>query len=309
MATDMLYYGGVNPGQFTATFYDYIAEWYDVNLDNQMARKCTVITQVPDTTETYEINKIDYASNDVVPNAKKSPGVEVSLGGLTEDTPLWRWSDFFVMNEDDLAKDPMLQRRYIEGCMSKIYRGEDKVWFAGRSVNNISGVDVAAGLNSNGKVVASGASESDTNNTGAWLTSDTNRDIYEDVRVARGKLDSKYRTSLGNLYMIGSAASMDAMWQKDPYSDNSTPIHESVGTLFGRRPGDMSWMVINDQVTSGYVYIVSKNREAAELIQARGVTIDDNYPRKPIKNFEVHLYQDVGIAFHDNNAFVEIAIT
>jgi hypothetical protein len=309
MATDMNYYSGVVPTNFTATFYDYINEWYDINLDNQMARKCTVVTQVPDTTENYEINKIDYTSDDVIPSSKRTPGVEVTIGSHSEQTPLWRWAEYFVMNEDDLAKDPMLQRRYIEGCMSKIYRGEDKVWFAGRTVNNITGVDTAAGANSNGKVVASGASGADTNNIGAWLTSDTNRDIYEDLRVARGKLDSKYRTNLKNLFLIGSAASMDAFWQKDPYSDNSEPIYRSVGPLFGRTPDDTSWMVTNDQVTSGYVYIVTKNREAAELIQARGVTIDDNYPRKPIKNFEVHLYQDVGISFHDNNAFVEVAIT
>lgn len=309
MATDMLYGSGIVPGQFTATFYDYISEWYDVNLDNQMARKCTVVTQVPATTETYEINKIDFASDDVVPKAKKTPGVEMSLGSTTENTPLWRWPDFFVLNEDDLAKDPMLQRRYVEGCMAKIYRGEDKVWFAGRTVNNISGVDVQAGLNSNGSVTAAASSGVNTGNIGAWLTTDTNRDIYEDMRVARGKLDSKYRTNLKNLYVIGSAASMDAFWQKDPYSDNSEPIFKSVGPLFGRTPDDTSWMVTNDQVTAGYVYIVTKNREAAELIQARGVTIDENYPRKPIKNIECHLYQDVGMAFHDPNAFVEIQIT
>lgn len=309
MATDILYGSGIVPGSFTATFYDYINDWYDINLDNQMARKCTVVTQVPATTELYEINKIDFTSDDVVPKAKKTPGIEVSLGSNTTNTPLWRWADSFVMNEDDLEKDPMLQRRYIEACLAKIFRGEDKVWFAGRTVNNITGVDTAAGLNTNGKIVASGASGNDTNNIGAWLTSDTNRDIYEDCRVARGKLDSKYRTNLKNLFMIGSAASMDAFWQKDPYSDDSEPVYRSVGPLFGRSPDDTSWMVINDQVTAGYVYIVAKSREAAELIQARGVTIDDSYPRKPIKNIEVHLYQDVGIAFHDNNAFVEIAIT
>ncbi|MFA7220761.1 MAG: hypothetical protein WC119_09730, partial [Synergistaceae bacterium] len=102
MATDMLYGSGIVPGTFTATFYDYINDWYDVNLDNQMARKCTVLTQVPATTEAYEANKIDFAGDDVVPKAKKTPGVEVSLGSTTSNTPLWRWADSFVMNEDDL---------------------------------------------------------------------------------------------------------------------------------------------------------------------------------------------------------------
>ncbi len=88
----MLYGSGIVPGTFTATFYDYINDWYDVNLDNQMARKCTVLTQVPATTEAYEANKIDFAGDDVLPKAKKTqalrspweaqPATLLSGGGL-----------------------------------------------------------------------------------------------------------------------------------------------------------------------------------------------------------------------------------
>ncbi len=311
MTTDTLYYGGIIPGQFIATFYDFINEWYDANLDNQMARRCTVVTPVDENTEEFEISKIDFTSDDVVPKAKKSPGVEVSIAGATDNKPIWRWPDYFTLNESDLKKDPALQRRYVEACIAKIFRGEDKVWFNGRSVNNITGLQTAARANTNGKIVASGGDDATTfNNGGAWLTSDTTRDIYEDIRVGRMQLDSKYRSNLNNLYLVGNADSLDALWQKDPYSTNSEPVYKSVATLFGRsKDAKPDWAVINDQVSAGYVYIVCKNREAAEIVQSKGITIDDNYPRQPIGNLQVHLYQDAGIAFHDYNAFVELAIT
>lgn len=311
MSTDTLYYGGVIPGQFIATWYDAINEWFDANLDNQMARRTCAVSTVAETTEEYEISKIDFAGNDVVPTAKKSPGEEVSIGGATATTPLWRWPDYFTLNEADLKKDPKLQNRYVEACIAKIFRGEDKIFYAGRTVNNITGFATAAQANANGTVTAAASSGVNTGNVGAWLTTDTNRDIHEDLRVARGKLDSKFRANLNNLFLVGNANSMDALWQKDPYSDNSSPIYESVAPLFGRSPTAPigSWAIINDQIADGYVYIVTRDKQAAELIQSKGITIDDNYPRKPIGNFEVHIYQDVGIAFHDNNAFVQIQIT
>lgn len=311
MVTDTLYYGGIIPGQFMATWYDAINEWFDVNLNNQMARRLLTVLNVAETTEEYEIGKIDFTADDVVPQAKKNPGVAMSLGAGTNKYSLWRWSDNFTMNEADLAKDPRLQTRYIEACVAKIFLGEDKVFYNGRTANGITGMKTAAEANSNGKVTAAASSGVDTGNTGAWLTSDTNRDIYEDLRVARGKLDSKYRGNLQNLYLVGNAASMDALAQKDPYSTNSTPISASVAPLFGRSPtapvGD--WAIINEQIDAGYVFIVTKDRQAAELVEAKGITIDTDYPRKAIGNYEVHIYQDVGIAIHDNNAFVEVQIT
>ena len=310
MATDTLYYGGVINGQFMAVWQNAINEWMDRNLDNQLARQVTEVTQVDSTVEQYEISKIDFTGDDVVPKAKNTPGEEVTLGAASELTSIWRWSDSFMVHEDDLAKSPTLRTRYVEACIAKIFRGEDKVWYNGRSANNIPGMKSSAEANPNGKVVASGATGSDTNNIGAWLTSDTNRDIYEDLRVARGKLGTKYRSALRDLYLVGNASSLDALFQKDPYSDASTLIAQSVAPLFGRTGSDPvgSWAVVNDQIDDGYVFLVAKNREAAELIQARAPTIDDNYPRKPIGNLEVHIYQDVGMAFHDPEAFVEINI-
>jgi hypothetical protein len=311
MATDTLYYGGVIPGSFIATYYDVINEWFNVNLDNQLARRACAVTKVAETTEEYEITKIDFSGDDVVPKNKKSPGVEVSLGGASAMASIFRWPDFFTLNEADLAKDPRLQGQYVEACLAKIFRGEDKVFYAGRAVNNITGFATAAAANSNGTITAAASSGVHTGNVGAWLTADTNRDIYQDVLNARGKLDSKFRGNLTNLYLVGNANSMDALWQKDPYNDNSTPVYQSVAPLLGRSPtapiGD--WAIINDQIAAGYVYLITKDKQAAEIVQSKGITIDDNYPRKPIGNFEVHIYEDVGMIFKNNNAFVQLEIT
>lgn len=309
MATDLLYYGGAIPGTHLATWYDDINVWLDDNLDNQVARKVTYLnSQLDPETEDYEISKIDYRSATVMPQAKKTPGVEVSIGGSGERAKIWRWPDFFVFNEADTNKSPTLYSQYVSACMTAIMRGEDYVWYNGSSRYGITGMKTTAEANSNGKVTASGGTY---NNNGAWLTDDTNRDIYEDLRVARGLLDSRFRANLKNLFLVGNANSLDALDQKDPYSTNSTTIAASVCGLFGRTVADPieSWAIRNDQIDDGYVFIVCKNREAGEILQARTVTIDDNYPRKPIGNLEVHLYQDVGIAFHNANAYVEIAIT
>jgi hypothetical protein len=195
--------------------------------------------------------------------------------------------------------------------MTKIFRGEDKVYFNGRTVNDITGMQATARANSNGKVTEAASSGNNIGNIGAWRTEDGNRDIYEDLRAARGLLDSRFRSNLRNLYLVGQSDDIDCLDQKDPYSDSSTVIAESACRLFGRSKTEpvSNWAIRNDQIEEGYVYIVCKNREVAELIQATSVTIDDNYPRVPIGNLQVHLYQDVGIAFHNNNAFVEIQVT
>lgn len=310
MATDLLYYGGAIPGQHLATWYGDINVWMDDNLDNQVARKVTYLnSQLDPETEDYELSKIDYKSAIVKPQAKKTPGVEVSIGGSGERAKIRRWPAFFVFNESDINKSPTLYSHYVSACMTAIMRGEDYVWYNGDTRYGITGMKTTAEANSNGKVAASGGTY---NNNGAWLTDDSgDRDIHADLLMGRGLLDSRFRANLKNLFLVGNASSLDALDQKDPYSDNSTTIAASVCSLFGRTPADPvdSWAIKNDQIDDGYVFICCKNQEAGEILQARTITIDDNYPRRPIGNLEVHLYQDVGIAFHNPNAYVEIAIT
>lgn len=310
MATDTLYYGGFIPEEFLTTWYADVKKYIDVNIDNMMARRLLSLRNVGETTEEYAMTEIDVSANEVIPKARSAAGDNITVGKNEKLYKIWRWPTGFVLNEDDVKKSPQLQSIHVDACMRKIQRAEDKLFYSGRTQNNVTGFATAAAANTNGYVTQAASSGVNTGNTGAWLTADTNRDIYEDLRVARGKLDSKYRSQLGNLYLVGNADSMDALWQKDPYSDGSEPIFRSVAPLFGRSPDTpiTEWAVINDQIADNVVYIVTKNPEAAEFIQARGITIDDAYPRIPIGNYQVAIYEDVGIAIHDNNAFVKVEI-
>jgi len=310
MATDLLYYGGVIPDHFKEVWYANIKKYIDINKDNMMARRLAIVKPVPYVTEEYSITAIDVSAEEVVPKARSAAPENITLGGNERTYRIFRYPTGFVLNEDDLKKQPELQGWHIDACTRKIFRAEDKSFYVGRSNLDIIGFKAAAEANSNGKIVASGASGKDNNNNGAWLTDDGSRDIYEDLRMARGKLASKYRSNLQNLFLVGNAVSMDALWQKDPYSDDSSPILSSVAPLFGRSSdapiGD--WALINDQIDDNYVFIVCRDSEAAELIEAKALIIDDNYPRQPIGNLQVAIYEDVGIAIHDYNAFVEIAV-
>jgi len=309
MTADSLYKSAPIPGNFLEVWYDAVGDWYDDNLDNQLARKVVYLnTDVEPTADEYERIGLDATSKDVIPRAKNVAGSEVSIGASGDNAKIYRWPDYFTISEDDMDKQPQLYNQYIKACMDFIFRGEDKVFINGHTGANVSGLLTAARANSNGKVAASGGTY---NNNGAWLTDDGgSRNIYEDLLLGRSLLDSKFRARLSDLYLVGNANSLDALDQKDPYSTASQPIWKSVCGLFGRSdsaPVD-SWAIRNDQLADGYVYIVCKSRKAAELVQARAITIDAEYTRVPIGNREVHLYQDVGMIFHSNNAFVEIGI-
>jgi hypothetical protein len=311
MAADQLYYGGILDAYgFIETFYDIIKVWQDNNLDNQMARQLIAFRGLSETTEEYEVQRLDISGEEARPQAKSEPGNNISVGMGTEFAKIWRWALGFELNEDDLKKDPRLQGWHIEAILSKIYRAEDKAFINGIATKGISGLLTYARANEKGKIVDTGASGANINNVGAWLTSDTNRDIYQDILNARGMLRGKYQSNLRNIFLVGNAKSLAALDQKDPYSDNSTPISASVAPLLGRTANEpvTSWKFINDQIADNYVYLIVKNAEVAELLEARAIFIDDNYARKPIGNLEVQIFEDVGISIKDAQGYVEINI-
>lgn len=303
MPTGGLYYGGIIPDHFKQVWYADINKSIDILKDNMLARRLLVPKPVDATVEEYSVTYIDATGDEVVPGAKTDAGKELTMGGGQGNFRLYRYPTGFTVNEADLKKKPEMMSQYVDACTRKIFRGEDKVFFSGHTGLGITGMQAAARANSNGKITTS------TNN-GAWLTDDTSRDIYEDIRALRGLLDAKYRAQKRNLYLVGNAASMDCLDQKDPYNDNSTPISASVAPLLGRTANEpvTDWAIVNEQITSGYVYLCTRDSMAGELLEAQPIFIDDNYPRKAIGNLEVHIYEDIGIAIHDANAFAELAI-
>jgi hypothetical protein len=304
MASNNLYYGGIIPDSFFSVWYSDIKKWYDANLYNQMARRLLSKRDVDPMTEEYGITLEDITSNDVEPKARNVAGDVVSVAGSDKSYKVFRWPTGFTMHEDAIQKDPRLQSRHVEACRARISYSEDKTAFFGRTPQSIVGIQAAARANPNG-VIAAGS------NGGAWLSSDGSRDVYQDVLDLRGKIAAKYRSDRRALLGLCNSTTADVFDQKDPYNDNSTPISASVCSLFGRSPGEPinNWLVVNDQVPSGYFYIIVKRPEVAELVEANPFTLDDNYPREPIGNLRVVAYQDVGIAIHDYYGFAELDVT
>lgn len=303
MATDTMYFGSVIPSQFNEVWYANMKIWEDRYLDNQMARKCLFRRTVPATTEQYDMTRIDVSAEEITPQARKNaPKENLTIGGDLLSYRVYRLPTGFFLSEDDLAKQPELQNWHVEAGMSKIYRAEDKLFYAGNTGLGITGFKAAAEANSKGTV---------STNNGAWLTDDGDRNIYEDIKAGRALIGSKYKSNLLNLRLALNADTAEALWQiGNPESSNPQPIYKTIAPLFGRAPEAQitDWVVINDQIADNYAFILTVNNPlAAELIEANAITIDTNYPRVPIGNYQVIMYEDVGLAIHDNDAFAEIA--
>lgn len=303
MPTDRLYYGGIIPDNFFEVWYADIQKWNDANVYNQMARRLLSYRGVAAETEEYGITLEDITKTIVEPKARDTAGNEVSVGGADKSYKVWRWPTGFKISESAIKKDPRLTSRLVEACQARISWSEDYTFYNGRAANGIVGLDAAAQANPNGVIA-------DTGNGGAWLTDDGARDIYQDMLNLRGKIKSQYRSDLNSLWVLCNSTSADAFDQKDPNSDNSALIGDSVCKLFGRSPNAprSSWLLINDQIADNYVYLISKRPEVAELVEAQATMLDDNYPRQPIGNLQVVVYQDMGIAIHDYYGFARLAI-
>lgn len=293
MTTDRLYYGGIIPDDFKVTWYADIKRWYDQNLYNQLALQLCTFREVDPTTEKYEITYQDISQGEVRPKARSVAGDNVSVSGGSAEYRISRWPTGFILNEDDIKKDPRLQSWHVEACTAKIYYAQDKAFIKGNSEAGILGLQNAAAANPNGAI-------SNSENGGAWLTDDGARGIYQDMLNLRGLIDAKYKNNLRNLRVICNSTSADAFYQEDPQSSNGALIFEKVARLLGRSADEpvTNWLIVNDQVPDNYVYMMAISPEVVELVQANPIIIDDNYPRQPIGNLQVVMYTDFGIAFH-----------
>lgn len=296
MATDRLYYGGIIPDDFFTRWYSDIQVWNDANIYNQMARRLLSFRPVAPETEDYGITMEDITKTIVEPKARNVAGEDVNVGGSDKSYKVFRWPTGFRFSEDAVKKDARLQSRRVEACQARISYSEDNVFLNGRAANGIVGLAQAALQNKKGTITAA-------TNQGAWLTDDGARNIYQDCLNLRGLIASKYRSNLGSLWMLTNTTVADAFDQTDPEADNGSLIADKVCKLLGRSPASprASWLMINDQIPANTLYLVCKNAEVAELVEANPIVIDDNYPRQPIGNLQVAVYQDVGIAIHDPN--------
>jgi len=287
------------PEHFVEEWTREIAAYVEKYSDNMAARKILPVRTVGadtaiDVVVTYD--RTNSAGASIV--AKGAIPDSIGVKQTTTKHDIFQIATGFNINAKDLKLDPKSKNRLIDIAMRDIHRAEDDLAINGNTQLNVNGIVQAAQANTNGKIVASGATDSDTNNKGKW-TGETGTDIYADIVEAISKMDGDYEPA----FLLASRAVMNNLNRMD---SERRPYRESVATLFGKKdPKDSSWMFISERVPTGKAYLLPKDFMAAEFIVSenpRPIT----YPMGPGQNFWVEIACWVTVEIHDNNAFVEI---
>ena len=159
-----------------------------------------------------------------------------------------------------------------------------------------------AQANSNGKIVAAGATGNDSNNAGAWA-GEADTDIYDDILTADSKIDDDYDMT----YLLGKKADLRYMWRVDserqPYRKLSAP-------LFNKAETDTSWMWRSNHLAGDKVYACAKDFEVGELIVSENPSIVTLYNggMGPGRNYYFEISEWVVPEFHKDEGYVEIDI-
>jgi hypothetical protein len=253
----------------------------------------------------------DTAIDVVTSYDRTGPGAQIVAKGSVPDTTgqkantakydIFQISTAFNVNAKDLKLDPKLKNRQIDIMMRDIHKKEDQVMFNGDSSYGITGLIGTAQANDNGKIVASGASGSDTDNNGAWA-GEIGTDIYDDINNAIGKMDEDFEPT----YLIGNRSDLLYLNRMD---SERQPYYKSISGLFGKKnPDDKSWMWMTNQFDTGKVYLATKDFLAAEFVISENPRIVP-YPIGPGENYRFEINSWSIPEFFNDEAFVEIAIT
>lgn len=244
---------------------------------------------------------------DVVTNYDRTgPGAQITAKGAVPETmgikasdtkhDIFQISTRFKISQKDLTLDPSTKNRLIDIAMRDIHRKEDDVAINGVTNLNLSGIVTAAQANSNGKITAA-------TNAGKW-SGETGTDIYDDINTALGKMDDEFEPT----YLLGRRTDLLYLNRMD---SERQPYWKTIAPLFNKKEGDRSWIWNSNYITAGKVYLVAKDFMGAELVVSENATIDALYNGglSPGKNYEFEIGEWVVPEFHNNDAFVEIAIT
>lgn len=206
------------------------------------------------------------------------------------------------VNAKDMKLDPKLKNRQIDIMMRDIHKMEDNIMFNGDSSYGITGMIGTAQANDNGKIVASGASGDDADNNGKW-SGEVGTDIYDDVNNAVARIDGDFEPA----FMIGTRADLKYLNRKD---SERQAYYKDIGTAFFgmKNENDKSWMWTTNQISSGKVYIVPKDFMAGEFVISENPRIVP-YPIGPGENYRFEINSWSLAEFHEDDAYVEIAIT
>jgi hypothetical protein len=278
-----------------------IPEWVDEHKQNLTARNILHRRDVSDAVTIDVVEKYDKTGPGAQITAKGAVPKTFGISTKNEKFEIHQIATGFNINKKDLNADASVKSRLIEIGLSEIHEKEDDIALNGSSTHNITGIVGAAQANSNGKIVASGASGDDINNKGKW-SGETGTDIFTDVSDGIGFMDSKFKAA----FLVGNSKDMRYLFHKD---SERNMYYEDMGILFGKTdPKDTSWIWQSDYIARGKVYIVCKDTMAADFVVSEDPGIV-TYPMGPGQNYPIELYSWSETEIYADEAFVEIEIT
>lgn len=278
-----------------------ILNYVEQHKDNMTARNVLAQRKLSPSVEIDVVTTFD----------RTGPGAQITAKGAAPDKigskasydyhSMYQIATGFNITAKDMKLDPSLKNRLIDIAMRDIHRAEDAFAIFGEDKLGVKGIVGAAQANGNGKIVASGASGTEVNNSGAW-TGEIGTDIYQDVNAAIGLLDGEYEAT----YLLGNRKSMNCLTRLNP---ERVPYYKELSGLFGKKnEADKSWMWTNDTIADGVVYVVAKDFMAGEYVVSENPRIVP-YALAPGENYPFEVISWSAPEIHVDEAFVEIAIS
>ena len=283
------------PERFVEVWDAEIALYVEKYKDNMVARQILEQRTVGEEVQIDVVQKFDRTGPGAQITAKGDAPDSMGLSNKTVKHEVYQIATGFHINRKDLKSDPQTKNLLVDIAMRDIHRAEDDFALNGSSTHNVNGIVAAAVLNSNGKITAS-------TNKGKW-SGETGTDIYDDINSAIALMDDDFDPA----FLVGCRSDMLNLNRMD---SERQPYYQTISGLFGKKDEkDKSWMVMTNHLTAGKVYVIPKDFMAGELVIAENAHIIDDYPMQPGQNFWVELTSWVVPEMHQNDAFVEIAIT
>ena len=297
--TNMHYLSGI-PREFVTSWVREINE-YEMQYKNELfARNYLPNREIGETIDYDSVTYYDTVDGHAQLIAKGAVPNPFTARARTQTYEVIQLAETFAINGRDLAKPDgaAMKTKEVDIAVRKIHRAEDD--FAINGYLNNNGIVDAARANTNGKIAASAGTY---NNNGAWDGTDTSRDIYEDINLARTLMDSSFKPA----YLVGNRVSLSYM---DTMDSERQLFSETVAKLFGKKPEDRSWMVESQYVPSGYVYLIPYDPQAMEFVISEEIDIKDDYGKTLGEVYNILINEwIVPIEVHVNESAVEICIT
>jgi hypothetical protein len=281
--------------QFVEEWEREIALYVERYKDNMVARQILDQRDVGEDVQIDVVQKYDRTGPGAQITAKGSAPESMGLSATSVNHEVFQIATGFYINQKDLKSDPKSKNRLVDIAMRDIHRAEDDFALNGSTKHNVNGIVGASVLNSNGKITAG-------TNKGKW-TGETGTDIYDDINSAIALMDDDFEPA----FLVGKRSDLLNLNRMD---SERQAYYKTVAGLFGKRDeNDKSWLMSTNHLDAGKVYVIPKDFMAGEFVIGENAHIIDDYPMEKGQNYWVEVTSWVVPEIHQNDAFVEIAIT